>query len=259
MRDIFEEMFKADPFDPMESARRNMRADLRKRFFESAAVEAGGGGFRVVLDGRPIRTPARRELAAPVQPLAQALAEEWNAQKEVINPAAMPLTRLANSIIDGVIDQIEAVAGEVVRYLGSDLVFYRADSPPGLTQIQDRRWDPVLAWARDELGARVVLAGGVTFVRQPEQAIEAARRAIPADPWRLGAVHSVMTLTGSSLLALALARGALSADEIWAAAHADEDWNMAAWGQDAAAIERRAFRFGEFAAAAEVLRHLRGV
>ncbi len=257
MRDIFEEIFEGDPLDPMESARRNMRADLRRRFFESAGVEAAGGGFRVVLDARPVRTPARRELAAPVQPLAQAIAGEWDAQKEVIDPSAMPLTRLANSIIDGVGEQIEAVAAEVVRYLGSDLLFYRADSPPGLIGIQEQRWDPVLAWARDELGARFVLAEGVMFVRQPEQAIEAARRAIPADPWRLGAVHSVMTLTGSSLLALALARGALTAEEVWAAAHVDEDWNMATWGEDSAAMERRAFRLSEFAAAAEVLRHLR--
>lgn len=254
MRDIFEDIFKGNPLDPMESARRNMRPDLRKRFYETPAVEEAGGQFRVLLDGRIVKTPARRELAAPSRALAEMIAAEWDAQKDVIDPAAMPLTRLANSIIDGVADQAAAVTGEIVKYLGSDLLFYRADGPAGLIQMQERHWDPVIAWARDALGARFILAEGVVFVRQPEEAIEAAHRAIPTGIWPLGAAHAVTTLTGSPLLALALAHGHADAGQVWAAAHVDEDWNMSAWGRDETALQRREQRFREFVAAAQILR-----
>jgi chaperone required for assembly of F1-ATPase len=254
MRDIFEEIFAKDPLDAMEAARRSMRPVLRRRFYEKATVEGGLEGFAVLLDGKPVRTPARRLLTAPSPALAEAIAAEWDAQKEVVDPAAMPLTRLANSIIDGVAQAPLPVAEEIAQYLGSDLLFYRAEGPKGLVERQERQWDPVLAWARDVLGARFVLAAGAMFIEQPEEAIAAAKGAIPADPWRLGAVSSITTLTGSALLALAMLRGRLSVDEAWAAAHVDEDWNMEFWGRDERALERRAYRFAEMLAAAEVLR-----
>lgn len=253
MRDIFDDIYKQAPLDPEEAARRNMRPDLRKRFYKAASVEESDGAHRIVLDGKPVKTPARRMLAAPTAALAKAIAAEWDAQKDVIDPANMPLTRLANSIIDGVADAPRPVADEIEKYLGSDLLFYRADGPEGLMQAQERHWDPVVAWARDDLGARFILAEGVMFARQPDEAVAAARRAIPDDPWKLGAVHSVMTLTGSALLALALASGKLDVDAAWAAAHVDEDWNLSTWGQDEAALARRAKRFEEMQAAAQVL------
>jgi chaperone required for assembly of F1-ATPase len=165
----------------------------------------------------------------------------------------MPLTRLANTIIDGVAAAPAAVSAEVERYLACDLVFYRAPGPAGLVARQDAAWDPVLAWARDALGARFVLAQGIMFVAQPPQALAAASAAIPPAPWPLGALHSITTLTGSALIALALAAGALSVDAAWAAAHVDEDWNMDFWGRDELALERRASRFAEMQAAATVL------
>jgi chaperone required for assembly of F1-ATPase len=254
MRDIFEEIFAKDPLDAMEAARRSMRPALRRRFYDKATVEAGPQEFAILLDGKPVRTPARRPLAAPSLALADALAAEWNAQQEVVDPVAMPLTRLANSIIDGVAQMPLPVAEEITQYLGSDLLCYRAEGPQGLVERQTRQWDPVLAWARDVLGARFVLAAGVMFVEQPEEAIAAAAAAIPPDPWRLGAVSSITTLTGSALLALAMLRGRLSVEEAWAAAHVDEDWNMEFWGRDERALERRGYRFAEMLAAAEVLR-----
>jgi chaperone required for assembly of F1-ATPase len=162
----------------------------------------------VRLDDKPVRTPAGRLLAAPTLALAEALAAEWEAQRDVIDPAKMPLTRLANSIIDGVSERSAPVAEEVARYLASDLICYRAGSPRGLVERQALHWDPIVEWARDALGARMLLAEGVVHVTQPETALAAAGAAIPGDPWRLGALHSVTTLTGSALLALALARGA---------------------------------------------------
>jgi chaperone required for assembly of F1-ATPase len=257
MREILEDIFENQPFDPTEAARRAMRPNLRKRFYDKVEVGAEEGGFAIRLDGRPVRTPARRPLAVPNRALAEALAAEWQAQREVIDPAKMPLTRLTNTIIDGVADQAAAVAAEVEKYLASDLLFYRADTPAGLVARQSEAWDPIIAWARDDLGARFVLVEGIVHVAQPESALAAASAAIPADAWRLGAVHSVTTLTGSALLALALAHGRLSAGEAWAAAHVDEDWNLEQWGRDELALQRRAFRFADMAAAATILAYCR--
>jgi chaperone required for assembly of F1-ATPase len=253
MRDLFEDIFKNAPLDPVQAARRAVRPHLRRRFYQRAEVEDAEGEFRIVLDGRPVKTPARRTLAAPTRVLAQALAAEWEAQRDVIDPAKMPLTRLANTIIDGVADAPSAVAADVNRYLACDLVFYRAPGPASLVAWQAEAWDPVLAWVRETLGARFVLAEGIAFVAQPAQALAAASSAIPTDPWRLGAMHAITTLTGSALIAIALCRGALSVDAAWAAAHVDEDWNMKFWGRDALALERRAARFAEMQAAAMVL------
>jgi chaperone required for assembly of F1-ATPase len=254
MRDIFDDIYKHNPLDPEESVRRSTRVDVRKRFYEETSVDESEGAFRVLLDGKPVKTPARRNLAAPTRVLGEAIADEWDAQKDVIDPGKMPLTRLANSIIDGVVDAPGPVAEEIEKYLGSDLLFYRADGPEGLTKAQEMHWDPVVAWARDDLGARFILAEGVVFAPQPEEAIKAAREAIPEHPWALGAVHAVTTLTGSALLALALAAGRLDTDAAWAAAHVDEDWNLATWGRDEAALARRALRFTEMQAAAVVLK-----
>lgn len=253
MRDLFEDIFKNAPLDPVQAARRAVRPRLRRRFYQRAEVEDADGEFRIVLDGRPVKTPARRALAAPTRALAQALAAEWEAQRDVIDPAKMPLTRLANTIIDGVTDAPSAVAAEINRYLACDLVFYRAPGPAGLVAWQAEAWDPVLAWVRETLGARFVLAEGIAFVAQAPHALAAASSAIPTDPWRLGAMHAITTLTGSALIAIALSRGALSVDAAWAAAHVDEDWNMKFWGRDALALERRAARFAEMQAAATVL------
>jgi chaperone required for assembly of F1-ATPase len=257
MRDLFDDLFRGEPIDPVEAARRASRPRLPRRFYRAAGVGEGDGEFGLLLDGRPARTPARHPLAVPARALAQALAEEWNAQGEHIDPARMPLTRLVNSILDGVRPAAAAAAveAEVAQYLGADLLFYRGEVP-GLAARQAALWDPVLAWAREALGANFMLAQGVVFVEQPAVALAAARRAIPDDPWRLGALHSMTTLTGSALLALAVLCGRLGVEEAWHADHVDEDWNFELWGRDALAHERRAFRFGEMQAAVRLLKAL---
>lgn len=242
-----------EPENPMEAARRNVRPALRRRFYRAASVAEEADDYAVRLDGKTVHTPARRILAAPTRGLADAIAAEWQAQGDVIDPSQMPLTRLANAIIDGVADRPQPVAAEIAQYVGSDLLFYRAASPAGLVERQQHHWDPVLAWAAQALGARFALAEGIMHVTQSEEALAAARAAIPDDPWPLGALHAATTLMGSALLALALAHGKLSADEAWQAAHVDEDWNMERWGRDALALERRAFRYAELKAAATVL------
>jgi len=253
MADLFEDIFAPSPIDPTEAARRAVRPTLRKRFYKNVGVAGAPEGFAITLDGRPVKTPARRALAAPTQALGEALAAEWDAQADVIDPARMPLTRLANTIIDGVAAAAPEIAAEIEKYLGSDLVCYRAEGPDRLVMRQAHQWDPILAFAREQLGARFEITYGVRFVTQSPDAIAAARRAIPVDPWRLGAVHAVMTLTGSALIALAFARGAVTLDDAWAAAHLDEDWNMELWGRDELALERRAARLAEMQAAATIL------
>jgi chaperone required for assembly of F1-ATPase len=250
MRDLFDTI---NPSDPMESARRGGRPVLRRRSYEKATIAAGADGHIVCLDDKPVRTPARRALGAPTLALALAIAAEWDAQRDVIDPAKMPLTRLANAVIDGVADSPGPVAAEIEKYLSSDLLCYRATGPQELRDRQARHWDPILAWAQNTLGAHFKLGDGVVYVAQPQAALTAASAAIPTDPWRLGAVNLVTTLTGSALLALALLRGRLSAEAAWQAAHVDEDWNMEQWGRDEMALERRAFRFAELQAAATVL------
>lgn len=244
---------------PMQAAQRLMRPDFPKRFYKLAEAARGeDGGFTVLLDGRPVRTPAKNVLSVPSEDLARALAEEWNAQESVIDPAAMPLTRLVNSALDGVAREVNAVRDEIVKYAGSDLLCYRAEGPERLVALQGDSWDPVLAWARDTLGARFVLAEGVVFAAQPQEALDAVRRPIEdIDIFRLAAASAVTTLTGSALLALALLCGRLKANEAWAAAHVDEDWNIEQWGVDEEAAVRRDLRYREMAAAVRVMELLR--
>jgi chaperone required for assembly of F1-ATPase len=250
MRDILDDIFKNQPLDPIEAARKSVRVNLRKRFYKDAGVTDNA----VTLDGKPVMTPKRRALKAPNAAIAQAMAGEWDAQRDAIDPGAMPLTRLANAIVDGVADAPDAVRDEIVKYLGSDLVFYRADQPEGLIEQQARHWDPIIAFARDTYGARFVLAQGIVHQAQPPEAVAAAAVSIPRDPWKLGAMAAMTTITGSALIALALAANALDADAAWQAAHVDEDWNAAKWGEDPEVKARRAARRAEFDAAVLVLR-----
>jgi chaperone required for assembly of F1-ATPase len=253
MRELFEDSLGPSPLDPEEAARNSARTGQPKRFYTSTGVGEVPEGFAVLLDDKPVRTPSRNLLAAPAREIAVAIAAEWQAQQDVINPMTMPRTRLANSVIDGVAGRVEAVVEDIVKYFGSDLLFYRAGHPETLVAREAAHWDPVLFWAAQTLGAHFVLTEGVVHVRQPDQAIAAARAVLPSDPWAVGALHVVTTLTGSALLALSLMRGRLDADEVWAAAHVNEDWNSEQWGIDEEAAARQAARLADCRAAAAVL------
>jgi chaperone required for assembly of F1-ATPase len=241
--------------DPRETARRLSAPELPRRFYREAQAVEEEGAFRLRLDGKPARTPARNPLAVPSRRLAAALAEEWSRQAERIDPATMPVTRLANSAIDGVAPRMEAVRADLVSYADSDLLCYRAGEPQGLAERQARHWDPVLAWAERRLGGHFVLAEGLMHVPQPAETLGAFAAALGRfdEPFALAALHVATTLTGSALLALALAEGETGVAKAWQAAHVDEDWNMQLWGEDAEALNRRAARFEEFRAAALAL------
>jgi chaperone required for assembly of F1-ATPase len=170
-----------------------------------------------------------------------------------MDPVTMPLTRIANSVVEGVVDRVELVRDDLAKYFESDLLFYRAGHPEALVAREATHWDPVLFWAAETLGAHFILSEGVMHVKQPDEAIQAARAALPGDAWSVAALHVMTTLTGSALLALALAHGVREADQVWAAAHVDEDWNADQWGVDEEAAARRAARARDFNAAVAVL------
>ena len=253
MRELFDEVAGQSPLDPQEAVRRATRAPQRKRFYKEADIAEADGGFAVTLDGRPIRTPSGRQVVAPTSSIAEAIAAEWNAQGETIDPLTMPLTRFANSVVQSVVERADLVADDVAKYLGSDLLFYRAGHPEVLVAKEAAHWDPIVFWAAETLGAHFMLAEGINHVRQPDAAIAAARAAFPADPWSIAALHVVTTLTGSALLALALAQGVRSPADIWTAAHVDEDFNTEQWGVDEEVAARRAARAVDFEAASRIL------
>lgn len=239
-------------------------ASFPKRFYKEAATAPDPHGFALLLDGKPARTPARNPLVLPEEALAAALAAEWNAVETRIDPRDMPLTRLVNSVVDGVSRTADAVRDEIVRYGGSDLLAYRAPDPAELVAAQGAAWDPVLDWARDRFALDLTTGEGVMFVTQPPgnaARLAAAIGAVVGDdaamPYRLGALHVITTLTGSALLALAVAGGRLDADAAWAAGHVDEDHQIAQWGADAEAAERRQNRWVDMRTAARLLHLLR--
>jgi chaperone required for assembly of F1-ATPase len=256
MRELFDDIAGQSEANPMEAARRSARAVRRKRFYASAGTVEAEGGHTVTLDGKPIKTPSGRTVVVPVRALAEMIAAEWNAQGEFIDPLTMPLTRFANSVVQGVTDNVAAVSDDVAKYFGSDLLFYRAGHPEGLVAREAQHWDPVLFWAAETLGAHFILAEGVMHVRQPDEAIAAARGALPNDPWAIAAMHVITTLTGSALLALALFHGAIDPEQTWAAAHVDEDWNAEKWGVDEEVAVRKAAKSVDFNAVTAALKAL---
>jgi chaperone required for assembly of F1-ATPase len=230
-----------------------------KRFYDQVAIKDEAGGTAVLLDGKPVRTPGKAAFLLPNAALADAIAEEWRGQGARIEPETMPLTRLANSVIDGVKGHEEAVIGDILNYAGSDLICYRAQGPKGLVARQTKYWDPVVAWAKQDLGATMRLAEDVMHVAQPPASLDTIRTHLRQfDSWSLAALHVMTGLSGSALLALAVALGRLSPEEAWAAAHVDEDWQISQWGEDEEARARRESRGRDFVASARMLNSLRG-
>jgi chaperone required for assembly of F1-ATPase len=218
------------------------------RFYQTAAAaERSARDFAVELDGRPIRTPAGRTLSVPTRALADAIAAEWNAQGEDVAPETLHLTRLANSAIDGVTGREGEVVQDILNYAGTDLLCYRAAGPAELALEQARLWDPILAWVESAHGAPFSTATGVQHVAQPAASLEAVQSVLLRfGAFKLAALHVMTTLTGSALIALAEAEGFLDTVAAWTAAHVDEAWQAARWGEDFEAAERKKRRFAEF-------------
>lgn len=222
-----------------------------KRFYKAASVGAGGA---VLLDGRPVRTPGRTPLAAPTDALAEAIADEWNAQGDVVDPRAMPITGLANAAIDRVAPDPAAFARGLAVYGEADLICYRAEAPAPLVSRQAGHWDPILAWAQQRYDVVFELATGVMHMPQPPETVTRLKAAVAGrDAFALAGLSPLVTITGSLLLALAVAEGAIGAAAAWTAATVDEQWQAEHWGEDAEAARALADRRRDFEAAARFL------
>lgn len=218
-----------------------------RRFWTDASAVPLDGGFAVHLDARPVRTPLKAPLVVPTLALAQAIASEWQAQTGKVNPETMPFTRTANSAIDKVAPQHQAVAAMLAEYGASDLLCYRAEGPDDLTARQAAAWDPVLHWAKEALGAPLNPTLGVMHVDQPPGSLASLRQAVDAlDPFRLSAFHDLVAISGSLVLALAVTRRSLAAEAAWDLSRIDETWQIALWGEDEEAAATAALKRGAF-------------
>lgn len=227
---------------------------LPKRFYKEVAVGEADGLNVVKLDGRIVKTPGRAALGVADAAIADAMAAEWDAQVETINPTLMPITRIANTAIDAVSAKMDETRADIVAYAGNDLLCYRAESPESLAARQAEHWDPLLRWVADELNAPLRVAAGVLPIDQALESLEGFHNALGRfDPLGLAALHVATTLTGSAVLALAVAQRRLGPEEAWTAAHIDEDWQIAQWGAVTEAIERRQARWRDMAAASMIL------
>ena len=218
-----------------------------KRFWKDTTVEVCDAGFRVLLDGRPVKTPSKSNFAVPTRALAELIAVEWQAQDEKVDPETMPFTRMANSAIDKVTPQHQAVAEMLAEYGGSDLICYRADGPVELIERQNAGWDPLLAWCETELGAKLEPTSGIVFKAQPEASVVTLRNQVLAmDPFVLTAFHDLVALSGSLVIAFAALRGYDTPENLWDISRIDENWQTHLWGEDEeneqlVAIKRQAF------------------
>ncbi|MEO5615105.1 MAG: ATP12 family protein [Cypionkella sp.] len=217
-----------------------MSAWTAKRFWKQAEARPCDGGFTVTLDGRAVKTPAKRLLVLPTLAMAEIIAAEWDAQQGRVKPETMPATRAANSAIDNVAIKFAAVAADLARYGETDLLCYRAAGPQELIDLQADAWDPLLAWSAAALRAPLIATAGVMHIRQPEASIAKLTAQVHAfTPFQLAAVHDLIAISGSLILALAVTRGRLSLDEAWRLSRIDETWQNELWGvdEDAAALE----------------------
>jgi chaperone required for assembly of F1-ATPase len=218
-----------------------------RRFWQDATTRSAEGGHTVILDDKPVRTPAKAPLVVPTEALAAQIAAEWQAQDERIDPGTMPFTRMANSAIDKVAVQHAAVADMLAAYGDADLLCYRADAPDSLVARQQEHWDPMLDWAEAALGARLQARSGVMHVAQPEAALQTlAARVHALDSFALAAFHDLVSLSGSLVLGFAATHDARPDDELWALSRLDETWQQEQWGVDeeaeaVARLKREAF------------------
>ena len=218
-----------------------------KRFWTEAVVDETAEGFGITLDGRPVKTPAKRSLIAPTRQFAEKIADEWNAQAEQIDPGSMPFTRSANAALDKVAVQIQEVADMLAAYGDSDLLCYRAEYPQALVERQAAQWDPLLDWAEDALGARLQARTGVMHVAQAPEALDRlTQKTRSLSAFELAGFHDLVSLSGSLILGFAATHDFLSAKAIWDISRLDEIWQAEEWGADdeaeaAAAIKEAAF------------------
>ncbi|WP_265571682.1 ATP12 family chaperone protein [Sphingomicrobium nitratireducens] len=225
-----------------------------KRFWKDAKAGKVDGGWSVLLDGRAIKTVERADLVVPSETLAEAVAQEWNAVEERIDPRAMPMTGMANAALDRIAPAREEFAAGLAKYAESELCCYRADGPESLGAMQSEAWDPLLEWAAGRYGVRFETTAGVMHVAQPGETLDKLRAALAnEDAFTLAGLSPLVTIGGSLVAALAVREGAVSAEEAWDAVEVDARHQAERWGADAEAEARDEGRKRDFLAAARFL------
>jgi chaperone required for assembly of F1-ATPase len=235
------------------------KVELPKRFYKQVGVGAAPGGFAVTLDGKTPRTPGQVPVVVPHQPLAEAMAAEWAAQDEFIDPKVMPIVRLVNSAVEAGEARLPALRAEIVKYAGNDLLLYRADTPRELVAEQERVWDAALVKLARHFDIAFQPTIGIVHQPQPAPTLQRLTEAL-ADAALIEAValNSLTGITGSGLLSIALREALMDAEEVWTAAHVDEDYNVRLWGEVEEATDRRRKRRLDYDAAIRVLEIVRG-
>jgi len=222
-----------------------------KRFYKIAEAVPDADGWAIRLDGRPMRTPARAPLVVPGEALAEAIADEWRAQGETIDPATMPMTGFANATIDRVLPALPDFRAQIAAYGASDLFCYRAGDPPALAALQAARWDPLLDWARARYDVSFAVTDGIMPVDHPEATRTRLAAVVEAmDPWQLAGAATLTQIGGGLVGMLALLEGEIGAQALFEATTLDERWQAEQWGEDAEAVARLAARRVEFLDAA---------
>ncbi|GAA4215864.1 chaperone required for assembly of F1-ATPase [Sagittula marina] len=222
-----------------------------KRFWKDATVEPVEDGYAIKLDGRGVKTPAKTPLVVPTTGLAEAIADEWRAQEDKVNPALMPFTRTSNSALDKVATQHAEVAEMLAAYGDSDLLCYRADRPAELVARQNAEWDPLLEWAAEAFDARLTAQPGVMYQAQDKAALDRLSQHVHGQSaFELAAFHDLVAMSGSLVLALAVVHGARDPETAWTLSRLDETWNEEQWGVDEDAAATAAIKRGEFLHAA---------
>jgi chaperone required for assembly of F1-ATPase len=225
-----------------------------KRFWTEASVEHSADGWQILLDGRPVRTPAKTLLVVPSQQLAEAIAAEWRSVDGEIDPRAMPLTGLANAAIDRVAPDRQAFAANLAKYAEADLFCYRAEAPRELTDRQDEAWSDLLAWASRRFDVEFAVTTGITHVAQPQATLERlAHEVAVLGPFQLAGLSPMVTAGGSLVAALAVLDGARSPEQAWAAVTVDDEWQKERWGSDSEAEKALEGRRADFLAGAQFL------
>ena len=240
--------------DGYERVQEALKPELPKRFYKEASVGKLDDGYAVLLDGHPTRTPGRVPVRVPAEAIATHMAAEWNAQGEEIDAETMPTVRLINSTVEGGAEALAALKAEVLKYCGTDLLYYRAESPAELSAEQDAKWDPILTALARQYGVSFETTRRISHVPQPEATLEALGRALePSGLFSATALVLITGICGSGLIAIALRDGLVTPEDAWQAAHVDDYYSMKLWGADPEAVKRLEKRRRDFDAGVIVL------
>ncbi len=221
-----------------------------KRFYKQVSVGSDEAGWRVLLDGRAIKTVSGKPQTLPTRALAEALAEEWADQGDELDPAGFVLRDLADYAIDVVAkDRADAIRG-LVAYAGTDTLCYRAEPDEPLRERQEALWEPLLHAAEQRWDVHFERIAGIMHRAQPAATLARMEAVLGAeDAYALAALNTLTHLASSLIIALAALAPEADADALWDLANLEEDWQASLWGKDAEAEALRAQRLATFKAA----------